>query len=191
MGKGSWLAVLGVLSFGGAMAQAQDQERGKMFITPFVGSTHLRIDSGQVYNESQTFRVDSLQTGVRLGYRAPFGLVVEVGRSSAVHANLFDDHGDYWLTQGFGAIGWRVEFADGWHITPRVGRESWELSSDRRVFPDDAGVRHTSIDGWQNFWEVGLTRDVKSWLSLGVNFKDVNEDFGHSRTGEFTASFQF
>jgi hypothetical protein len=28
-------------------------------------------------------------------------------------------------------------------------------------------------------------------LSLGVNFKDVDQQFGHSRTGEFMVRFAF
>jgi len=177
------------LAFGASAAQAQ--EGGKMYITPFVGSTHLRIDHGWVFNEPETIRFDSLQLGATLGYHAPFGLVVEVGRSNAIHANIFDDNNDYEFTQAYGALGWQVDFADGWHITPRIGRGRWVLDSDRRVLLDSDGERHHSVSGWDNFWEASLMRDINSVMSMGVNFKDVDQEFGHSRTGEFLVRFRF
>ncbi len=189
MGKSKWLAAGIAAALGVSAAQAGDT--GKMYITPFVGYNHLRIDRGWVYQEPETVTFDSLQAGATLGYRAPFGLVVEVGRSSAVHANIFNNDHDYALTQSFGAIGWQVDFADGWHITPRVGRGKWELSSDDRVLLDSAAVRHYSVNGWDNFWEVALMRQVNQTFSLGVNFKDVDQEFGHSRASEFRVRFQF
>jgi hypothetical protein len=174
-----------------AVSAAHADDSGRMYITPFAGYTHLRIDRGRVSNEAETIRLDSLQVGATLGYLAPFGLVIEAGRSSAIHADIFDNHGDYRLTQSFGAVGWQVDFADGWHITPSVGRARWELESDHRVLLDNAGDRHYEIKGWDNFWEVALMRQVNDTMSLGVNFKDVDQEFGHSRTGEFMVRFAF
>ena len=191
MGKSKWLAVAIAASLGVSAAHADTENRGKMYITPFAGYNHLRIDSGRVFDEPETIRFDSLQWGVTVGYKAPFGLVVEAGRSDAIHADLFDEHGDYQLTQTFGAVGWQVDFADGWHITPRVGRGRWELASDHRVLLDSAGARHYEVNGWDNFWEVGLMRQLNETVSLGVNFKDVDQEFGHSRTGEFMVRFAF
>ena len=191
MGKSKWLAVAIAASLVVSAAQADTENRGKMYITPFAGYNHLRIDSGRVFDEADTIRFDSLQWGATVGYKAPFGLVVEVGRSDAIHADIFDEHGDYRLTQTFGAVGWQVDFADGWHITPRVGRGRWELASDHRVLLDGAGARHYEVNGWDNFWEVGLMRQLNETVSLGVNFKDVDQEFGHSRTGEFMVRFAF
>jgi hypothetical protein len=188
MGKSQWLVAVS-LALVASAALAED--KGSVYIAPYAGGTHLRIDSGRVYNEAETIRFDSLQVGFTLGYRAPFGMLVEVGRSNAIHADIFDEHGDYELTQSYGAIGWQFAFADGWHIAPRVGRGRWELGSDHRVLLDGAGVRHYEVQGWDNFWEVALMRDVNSVMSLGVNFKDVDQEFGHSRTGEFLARFRF
>jgi hypothetical protein len=191
MGNSKWLAVAIVSALGISVAQADTGSRGKMYITPFAGYNHLRIDSGRVFDEPDTIRFDSLQFGATVGYRAPFGLLVEVGRANAIHADIFDEHGDYRLTQTFGAVGWQVDFADGWHLTPRVGRGRWELASDHRVLLDSEGVRHHEIQGWDNFWEVGLMRQLNDAVSLGVNFKDVDQEFGHSRTGEFMVRFAF
>ena len=106
MGKAQWLVAGVVAALGVAAAQAGDT--GKMYITPFVGYNHLRIDRGWIYQEPQTVAFDSLQAGATIGYKAPFGLVVEVGRSSAIHANIFNNDHDYALTQSFGAIGWQA-----------------------------------------------------------------------------------
>ena len=192
MGKSQWL-VAGLLAFGASAAQAQAQERGSVYIAPYVGYSHLRIDAGRVFEEPETLRFDALHFGATLGYRAPFGLIVEVGRSDALHAdlNFFDGSDAFTLTQTYGAIGWQVEFADGWHMTPRVGRGRWVLGSDDRVLIDGAGERHHEIRGWDNFWEVGLMRDVSSVISMGINFKDVDQEFGHTRTGEFSVRFRF
>jgi hypothetical protein len=191
MGKSKWLVVALAASLGVSAAQADTDNRGKMYITPFAGYNHLRIDRGVVFDEAETIRFDSLQFGATVGYRAPFGLVVEAGRSNAIHADIFDEHGDYALTQTFGAIGWQMNFAEGWHLTPRVGRGRWELKSDHRVLLDSAGGRHYEVKGWDNFWGVSLMRQVNETFSLGVNFKDVDQEFGHSRAGEFMVRFAF
>jgi hypothetical protein len=188
MGKSQWL-VTGLLACAASVAQAQ--ENGSVYIAPFAGYSHLRIDEGRVFDEAETLRFDALQVGANFGYRAPFGLIVEVGRSDALHFDLFDDHDGFALRQTYGAIGWQVEFADGWHLMPRVGRGQWVLSSDNRVLIDSDGERHHNVRGWDNFWEVGLMRDVGSVMSMGVNFKDVDQEFGHTRTGEFSVRFRF
>jgi hypothetical protein len=180
-----------VASLGVSAARADTDNRGKMYITPFAGYNHLRIDRGNVFDEPETIRIDSLQFGATVGYHAPFGLVIEAGRSTAIHADIFDSHGDYGLTQTFGAVGWQVNFAPGWHLTPRLGRGRWKLESDHRVLLDPAGGRHYEVKGWDNFWEVALMRQVNETFSLGVNFKDVDQQFGHSRTGEFMVRFAF
>ena len=189
MVKGSWLAALGVCTLVGSLAQADD--KGSVYITPTVGYNHLRIDRGRVFDQPETIHFDSLEYGPAIGYRAPFGLIVEVGHTDAIHANIFNNQDDFYLAQTFGSVGWEMEFADGWHIQPRVGRGRWALSSDHRVLLDAAGERHHEIKGWDNFWGVSLIREVSKTFSLGVNFKDVDQEFGHSRAAEFMVRFQF
>jgi hypothetical protein len=188
MGKLRWLVLLCCVP---GVPAAQADQGASVYISPYGGYTHLRIDRGRVFDEPETIRFDSLQLGASIGVRAPFGLIFEIGRSNAIHADIFDEHGDYKLTQSYGAIGWQMDFADGWHFTPRIGRGRWELSSDHRVLLDGAGVRHYEVRGWDNFWEVGVMREVNSVLSLGVNFKDVDQEFGHARSGTFVARFKF
>ncbi len=188
MGTTKWLGVCAVAL---AAATAQAQEKTKAYIAPYAGYTHMRLDAGTVFNEADTARFDALTFGASFGFQMPIGLLVEIGRSHAIHADVFDDQGDFELTENYGAVGWRIPFADGWHFTPKVGRAGWELSSNHRILLDDAGERHYELNGWDNFWEVSLTRQIKQSILLGVNFKDVDQDFGHARSGTFTASFAF
>ena len=88
-------------------------------------------------------------------------------------------------------MGWRIPFANGWHFTPKVGRLKWELSSDNRIMLDSQGERHYEINGWDNFYELNLTRELSDSVSMGVIFKDVDQEFGHARSGAFTVSFAF
>jgi hypothetical protein len=188
MRKAMWLVgAMAVLAAG----VAQAQEKTMAYVAPFGGYNHLTVDSGRVYNQSDTVRFDALELGASFGFRFPVGLLLEVGRSTAVHSNIFDNDADYDLTQSYGAVGWRIGFADGWHLIPKVGRERWILSSDHKILIDDAGDRHHSIDGWENFWEIGLSHELNKKISLGVNFRDVSQDFGHTRIGTFVATFAF
>lgn len=188
MGTMKWLVTCAVAV---AAANAQADERTQAYIAPYVGYAHLRIDGGTVFGEADTQKFDALQFGASFGFRMPVGFLIEVGRSHAVHANLFYDDSDLELTQTSGAVGWRFSFADGWHFTPKAGRLGWELASDHRILMDNDGERHKTIQGWDNFFELGLTKDLSSNISMGVIFQDVDEEFGHSRSGAFTVSFAF
>jgi len=172
-------------------AHAVDPQKTHAYIAPYGGYTHLRLDEGTVYNELDTVRFDALTFGASFGFQMPIGFQVEIGRSHAVHADVFDDRGDFELTENYGAVGWRIPIAEGWHFTPKIGRVGWELSSDHRIMLDENGERHYDVTGWDNFYELSLTRELGKNVSLGVNFKDVDQDFGHARSGTFTASFAF
>ena len=47
------------------------------------------------------------------------------------------------------------------------------------------------FEGWQNFWAASVGRQVNRALSIGLNFKDMEQPYGHARIGEFTVKFQF
>jgi hypothetical protein len=202
MGKKHSAVGLLVLALAAGGVQAHDSnherddddrpDRGKMFISPYVGYAHLRLNNGTVWDQEETLRFDALQAGLAIGYRAPFGLTVEIGRSTAVHADFFDDStGDFDLKQTYGAIGWQLDFGDGWQFTPRVGRTRWQLGSDERnlIAPNGDVVRE--FEGWQNFWAASITRALGDVASMGFNFKDIDQPYGHARIAEFTVKFQF
>jgi hypothetical protein len=193
MGMGKWLvAALALVPAANVQAQAPAPvaEKTMAYITPYAGYAHLRIDSGWIYQQPDTVHMDAFQLGAAFGFRFPFGLMIEAGHSEAIHAEIFNSD-DFDLEQNYGAVGWRIPFADGWHFIPKLGREHWTLNCNHRIILDENGVRHDSADDWANFYELGLTREINRKISLGVNFRDVDEGFGHSRSGTFTASFAF
>lgn len=190
MGIAKWLVVAASV-VAAANVQAQTPEKTRAYIAPYGGYAHLRLDPGTVYQQNETVKFDALQFGASFGFITPVGFLAEVGRAHSVHADFFDDPGDFELTHTSGAVGWRIPFADRWNFTPKVGRLRWELSSDNRVLLDGAGERHYDIQGWDNFYELSLTHELKKNVSLGAMFRDVDQEFGHARSGAFTVSFAF
>lgn len=188
MGFSKWLVAAAALV---AVTNVQAQEKTRAYIAPFAGYTHLRLDEGTVYDEFDTVKFDALTFGATFGFQTPIGFLAEISRSHAVHADLFDEPGDFDLLHTAGAVGWRIPFAEGWYFTPKIGRLKWELSSDNRIMLDNQGDRHYAINGWDNFYELNLTRELKKNVSLGVTFRDVDQEFGHARSGVFGVSFAF
>jgi hypothetical protein len=188
MGTTKWL-VAGVAVLAAAGVQAQEKTRA--YIAPYAGYAHIRLDPGTVYQLTETYRFDALNFGAVFGFEMPVGFLAEVGRAHSVHADFFDDPGSFDLTHTSGAVGWRIPFADGWHFTPKIGRLRWELSSEHRILLDSDGGRHYDIQSWDNFYELNLTRQLNENISMGAQFRDVYQDFGHARSGAFTVSFAF
>jgi hypothetical protein len=183
-----WLVAAAVVV---SATNVQAQEKTRAYVAPFGGYTHLRLNEGTVYEQDETTKFDALTFGATFGFQTPAGFLAEVSRSHAIHADLFDEPGDFELTQTGGAVGWRIPFAESWAFTPKIGRLKWELSSDNRIMLDSQGARHYDINGWDNFYELNLTRELKENVSLGVTFRDVDQEFGHARSGVFGVSFAF
>lgn len=173
-----------------AASAAHADERGSFQITPFAGYSHLRVD-GNHLREGVTDRMDQLMVGVSGAYRAPFGLVVELSNLSAVHDNWLDSGDGFGLRQQTLALGYELSFGDGWRLTPKAGRMKWKLERTGRDLLDNAGVRRTEWRGYENYYEIALAREISSWFSLGIHFRDVAPDYGHSRSGAITATFEF
>ena len=176
MGTMKWLGACAMLAV--AAGAHADGDKTKAYIAPYVGYAHMRIDGGTIYAEPDTQRFDALQFGAAFGFITPVGFLAEVGRSHAVHANLFYDESDLELTHTSGAVGWRFNFGEGWNFTPKLGRLGWELASDHRILMDDDGELHKTIQGWDNFYELVLTKDLSRSISMGLLFRDVDEEFG-------------
>src|SRR4051794_8489785 len=115
MGKAKWLvAVAGCLLAGGAWADG----RSEMQITPILGYSHLRID-GPYLESGVTNRLDQLLAGANLGVLTPFNVVIEAGTARAVHEDWFSSN-DFDFDTDYAAIGYQLDFADGWRFVPKV-----------------------------------------------------------------------
>jgi hypothetical protein len=186
MNKAKWLVALaGCLVAGAASAE----NRTEMQITPLIGYSHLRID-GAYLASGETNRLDQLLWGANLGVLTPFNVVVEVGTANAVHQDWFSSN-DFDLDTDYAALGYQLDFGDGWRFVPKVGRTKWKLYSDDRHLVDLAGESHKTLRGYDNYYEASLMRHLSESITLGVNFKDVDTQFGHSRSGAIAVTFGF
>ena len=186
MGKAKWLAVVaGCLVTGVASAEG----RSEMQITPMLGYSHLRID-GAWLDSAETKRLDQLAWGASLGVKTPFNVVVEIGTQSAIHQDWFSSN-DFDLKTDFAALGYQLDFGNGWRFVPKVGRMKWKLYSDDEHLVDLAGDSHKTLRGYDNYSEASLSRHLSESIVLGVNFKDVDTEFGHSRSAALAVTFGF
>jgi len=187
MGKAKWLvAMAGCTLAGGAWA---DGNRSEMQITPILGYSHLRID-GPYLESGVTNRLDQLLAGASLGVRTPFNVVIELGTANAIHEDWFSSN-DFDFDMDYATLGYQLDFADGWRFVPKVGRMKWKLYSDDRHLVDLAGDTHKALRGYDNYYEASLMRHLSESIALGVNFKDVDTEFGHSRSGGLVVTFGF
>ena len=186
MGKAKWLVALAGLVVAGA---ASAENRSEMQITPMLGYSHLRID-GEWLDTGETNRLDQLLWGATLGLKTPFNAVIEVGTANAIHEDWFSSN-DFDIGMDFAAIGYQADFGNGWRFVPKVGRMKWKLYSDDEHLVDLNGDPHKALRGYDNYWEASLMRHLSESITLGVNFKDVDTEFGHSRSGALVVSFGF
>lgn len=187
MGKAG-LLVLALCGIGAGSVRAG--EYGEFQVAPYAGYSHLRIDGAYMRN-GETVRVDQALAGVSAGYVAPFGLLVEIGRSSALHLGWFDSDREFGLNQRYVAVGYQFKFADGWRFTPRVGRMRWRLINEGNELIGNDGERHETLRGYENYVEASLVRDLSSVMSLGLHVKDVGHEFGHTRQAAVALLFSF
>ena len=184
MSKGKWLVALAGLLVAGAAAA---ENRTEMQITPMVGYSHLRID-GDWLESGVTNRLDQLLWGASLGVKTPFNVVVEIGTANAVHEDWFSSN-DFDLDMDFATIGYQADFGNGWRFVPKVGRMKWKLYSDDSHLVDLAGDSHKALRGYDNYFEASLMRHLSESITLGVNFKDVDTEFGPATIWRAGATF--
>ncbi|HTU66906.1 MAG TPA: hypothetical protein VMF52_13230 [Steroidobacteraceae bacterium] len=191
MGNSKWLVVAAALLAAGTWTDAARAEnRAELQITPYVGYAHVRVDSPYL-RDGQTDRFDMAMGGATVGFLTPFGLVIEAGGSFGFHEEIFSNDTDLGLDQDYAAIGYQIDFADGWRFVPKVGRVKWKLESDDRDLLDLGGVRHETLRGYDNFYEASLMHHVSRSIAMGLNFRDIDTQFGHDRSGAFVVTFGF
>jgi hypothetical protein len=191
MGNRQWLVAL-MLGSAACLAAngARADTRSEMQITPYAGYSHLRID-GDFLRSGESDRFDLAMGGVTVGFLTPINVVIEAGTAFGFHEDILSNDDDIGLDQDYAAIGYQLDFADGWRFVPKVGRLKWKLQSDDRDLVDSLGLRHENLRGYDNFYEASIMRHVSRSIALGFNFKDVDTEFGHNRSGAFVVTFGF
>lgn len=171
---------------------ADASSMGEFQISPRIGKSTLDIKSN-VQADGRSTDVDTLATGVALGYVSPFGLMAEGGYTKQGNWDWFGATDEYKLTEYSLAIGWQIDTPHGFRIVPKVGRTRWDLFSKQYTFADVTTVGRRederTIRGYDDFWELTLQKKVSQSIALGVTYKDNRYDFGNVRSIAFTATF--
>ena len=187
--KSKWLvAVVACLV---APAFAADDGRTAITVSPYLGGAHLKIDA-DFREDGERLGRDLALAGITLGVRLPIGLTFEVGRSDAVHDNVFD----WWseglsFTQKYASIGWQINLGDDWRLTPKYGRAQWDLDSDDVNLVLPSGEIRDKMEGYDNFAEATLSKQLSEGFELGLTARGIDTKFGESISGAVTVSWSF
>lgn len=159
-------------------------------IGPRIGKGEIRIDAAKPISSAlvdRTREEDTVGLGGTFEYRAPFGLVLEVGHYTHGESDWWDDD-SLVMTETTGSIGWQFDLGNGFSLIPRVGRARWKVEDDVKWWDDDDEINPT-IRGYQNYWEVSAMKRLNSVISLGVSHRQSSFDFGRAHSTVFTAMF--
>ena len=180
------LAAAAALALHGTASAGQSEFQ----ITPRAGLGDLRIDQFRGVNNNLA-DTDTYGLGVGVGVLTPIGVVFEAGVDDFGDFDFFNTFDSFNLTQKFASVGYQFELGEGWRLVPRVGRAHWKLRSEEgRIFnPGPEEVR--SISGDDYFWEASISRRISRVVTLGMNYKQGNFDFGRSRTASFVVTLGF
>jgi len=173
-----------------ATAHAQTGLRPSEFqLTPRAGVGDLRVDRFIPVRGDEP-RKDTHGLGIGFGFLTPLGIVVEAGGDYFGNDNLFGLDDGLTLRQEFISVGYQFELGDGWRFVPRVGRAHWKIrSDDDQLFDDNnPAIVHRGND---YFWEAAVGRQISSKVTLGLNVKQGNYDFGRTRSAAFVVTIGF
>ncbi len=171
-------------------AHANETDDGSFIISPRIGRSTLTINHDMLASD-QRVDVNTLATGIALGYVTPFNLMIEGGYLSQGNWDWFGTEDKYHLSEYNLVLGYQINTPHGFIITPKVGRSRWDLYSR------DVALTHATdpMDpqrerGYDNFWELNLQRKVGNAAALGISYKDNNYQFGNVRTVAFLVSIK-
>ena len=179
--KTKWSGVAAAALIAGA---ANAGDRGQFQITPYVGHAQVRID-GQYLEFGDNETVDQWIAGISAGYRAPFGLVVEIG-TAATGEPMFGwgSAGD--VRETYGAVGYDFELGRGWHLTPKLGLTNWQLQGGEfEDLVDGSGELRDSIDGEDAYLEIAVTKNINSHVGMGFSLRHAEVEFGQVSSAAF------
>jgi len=161
-------------------------------ISPRIGKTTLDIKS-DLLADHKPVSVDTLATGVSLGYVSPIGLMTEGSYVKQGNWDAFGATDEYRLSEYAVAIGYQIETPHGFRITPKFGRVRWDLYSKENTFDAITNIGHrqdqNTIRSYDDFWEVTLQKKIGKSVALGLTYKDNHYDLGNVRSIAFTATF--
>jgi hypothetical protein len=120
-----------------------------------------------------------------VGYRAPFGLVAEIG-TSASGEPIFGWASGGELRERYGAVGYDIGFGKGWHFVPKIGLTKWRLDAgELQDLVDESGEVQESLHGSDPYIELSLTRTFNPHVAIGFTLKEADVEFGEARSAAF------
>lgn len=158
-------------------------------IGPRIGPGELRVDARQPISQvlvGETTEETTVGLGGTLEYRAPFGLVIEVGHFTAGDSDWWERDKLY-MTEAFASVGWQLDLGRGVSLIPRVGRSRWKLEDDESWFDDDNV--NPKIRGYEHYWEMSAMKRLNPVVMIGVSHRQNSFEFGRARSTVFTAMF--
>lgn len=166
------------------MASAQAGDRGQFQLTPYVGHAKVKVEGQYLeFGASETF--DQWIAGISAGYRAPFGLVAEIGVAASGEP-LFG-----WAVGGdvretYIALGYDFDVGRGWHVTPKLGWTNWELQGgDLEDVVDGSGAQQDRIDGEDAHLEIAVTKQFNDHVGIGFSLRHAEVEFGQVSSAAF------
>jgi hypothetical protein len=160
-----------------AAGAANAGDRGQFQVTPYLGFSKVEVDGRHLeFAQSQTY--DGWSAGISVGYRAPFGLLVEIGTSASGEPILGWAAGGE-LRERYLAAGYDFEFGDDWHFTPKLGVTRWRLEGgDLEELVDDSGQLTDELDSDDVYLELGISKQFNPHVSAGFFIKRADIDVG-------------
>jgi hypothetical protein len=159
-------------------------------ISPRVGFGSLEVDQFVGVNDDLV-DTDTVGLGVGFGYLTSPGIVLEVGIEDFGNLDFFGFEDRFSLFERYVAVGYQAELGRGWRLTPRVGYSDWELRSEESPLFNPGPEDEREATGDDVFWSLNLSRRVSRVLTLGLNYKRGNYDFGTASTTTFNFMFTF
>lgn len=179
--KTKWSCAAVVVLIAGA---ANGGDRGQFQISPYLGNARVKVDGAHLeFGENQTY--DQWIAGISAAYRAPFGLVVEIG-TAATGEPMFG-----WATGGevretYGAVGYDFDLGRGWYLAPKLGLTSWRLKGGEfEDVIDGSGELRDSIDGEDAYLELSATKHFNPHVGIGISIRHAEFEFGQATSLAF------
>jgi hypothetical protein len=159
-------------------------------ISPRAGFGSLEVDQFAGLN-AQRVDVDTYGLGASVGYLTPIGVVLEIGADRFSDFDLFETFDNFRLSQEFASIGYQFDLGNQWRLVPRVGRAHWKLRSREGRLFNPGPEEERTVKGYNYFWEIGVARQISRVVTLGVNYKRGQYEFGSTQSATFTVTLGF
>lgn len=179
------LAICGLVQ--AAMVHSAQAAESEFQITPRIGQGELQIDAFEGVND-ELHESDTYGVGIGFGVLTPIGVVLEIGGESQGRMELFDEDDDFSLSTQYVALGYQIPLGDGWQLTPKVSRARWKLRSDNSLL-DFNSSDNDEMRGYEYMYEATIAKKVSRVLTLGLNYKQGDFEFGKARAVSFVVQF--